>query len=155
MRNEDSGAIPYEKSNNVEISLFQKNGRITRKTFFLRLTLCVLLWLLIHIVYVFVIEAKYDEFKKIGGGKIQKGAANVEMLYKIVTPIDYYVVPSILFVFMLIQAIKRVHDTNHSGWRLLIPFYNVLVLFFNGTNEDNDYGLLPNNRKSNPKYKRD
>ena len=152
MRSEETGSIPYEKSNNVETSLFLKQGRITRKAFFFRFFICVIIWLIVHIGYIYWAKAEYDKFKERGGGKIQEGAAMVETRYNIYRIVDFYAVPSLLAVFMLIQAMKRAHDSNQSGWLMLVPFYNVYLLFAKGTNEDNDYGLLPHSNKKSPSY---
>lgn len=152
MRNEETGSIPYEKSNNVETSLFLKQGRITRKAFFFRFFICVTIWLIIHIGYIYWAKAEYNKFLKIGGGKIQDGAILVETRYNIYRIVDFYAVPSLLALFMLIQAIKRAHDSNRSGWLMLVPFYNIYLLFAKGTNEDNNYGLLPHAEKKSPSY---
>lgn len=41
----------------------------------------------------------------------------------------------------LAVAVRRCHDSNHSGWWLLCPIYN-LVLMFLPSNENNNYGVL-------------
>ena len=137
MRNTDEvGAIPYDKSNNIETSLFLTQGRITRKDFFMRSFLCVLFWGIVHLSLLFWETPNYNEWVERGGGRIQSGA-----------------VPSILLLFILIQAGKRVHDTNHSSKYLLIPFYNVYLLCSEGSANDNDYGLLPHSEVKSPSYK--
>ncbi len=151
-KSNEVGAIPYEKSNNVEYSLFQKQGRITRKAFIFRLLLCIVIWFIYHAIYVFWAEADYLKYIYEGGGKIQAGAAIVEMRYKIVQFFDFFMIPFFLIVFVLIQAVKRVHDVNKSGWYLLIPFYNLYLIFCEGTDGNNDFGLLPHPEKKSPKY---
>ncbi|MDC9596954.1 DUF805 domain-containing protein [Xenorhabdus anantnagensis] len=53
------------------------------------------------------------------------------------------------FIPSLAVAVRRLHDTNHSGWwllMLLIPFANIILLIFfclEGTAGDNDYGEDP------------
>ncbi|MDR1544549.1 MAG: DUF805 domain-containing protein [Prevotellaceae bacterium] len=152
-KSNEVGAIPYEKANNVEYSLFQTHGRITRKAFFFRLFLCVIVWLIFHAVYVYWDTPNYNDWVVKGGGKIQAGAAQIEMRHKIILNIDFYVIPSILLVFMLIQAVKRSHDVNRSGWFLLVPFYNLLLMLDEGTDGDNDYGLVPHPEKKSPSYR--
>lgn len=153
MKNEETGSIPYEKSNNVETSLFLTQGRITRKAFVLRILLCTLIWLAFHAVYCFWFQPEYQKYKDKGGGIIQEGARIVETRYNIYKTIDFYVIPSLLAVFLLIQAIKRVHDTNFNGWYLLLPIFNIYLLFSKGTDSDNDFGLLPHAEKKSPTYK--
>ena len=154
MRSDEIGAIPYEKSNNVETSLFLCQGRITRKSLFIRLFFCVFIWLISHMVYVYWSEADYQKYKEIGGGTIQDGARIVETRYNFCKTIDFYVLPSLLAIFIIIQAVKRVHDTNHCGWVLFVPFYNFFLLSKRGTDGDNDFGLVPHIEKKSPSYVR-
>jgi len=146
------GAIPYEKANNVEYSLFQKQGRITRKAFFFRLLISVSFWLIFHAIYIYWAEADYNKYTVIGGGKIQSGAAAIETRYMIIQILDFYVISGIVLLFSLIQAAKRVHDVNKSGWFLFVPFYNLYLLFSEGTDGNNDFGLIPHPEKKSPKY---
>lgn len=188
MRTDETGAIPYEKSNNVETSLFRTQGRITRKAFSLRLVLCVVIWSVFHILFVFVFQRQYisklnppiiqeDTVHPLSNDNpkikylficsrqeavikdlIEKGyqtygpANQFKIQYNIFKPIDLYIVPVLLALFLLIQAIKRAHDVNKSGWSIMIPFYNIYILLSKGTNDDNDFGLLPHSEKKSPSY---
>lgn len=38
---------------------------------------------------------------------------------------------------------RRMHDTDHSGWWLLIPLYNIILLAREGQREDNRFGSDP------------
>ena len=40
-------------------------------------------------------------------------------------------------------AVRRYHDTNHSGWWILCPIMNIVFLFFAGTAGPNTYGPDP------------
>ena len=40
-------------------------------------------------------------------------------------------------------AIRRMHDTNHSGWWLLVPIVNLVFTLTEGTKGDNKYGSDP------------
>jgi len=144
------GKIPYEKSNNIENSLLLIKGRIIRRTFWWRFFLCTLVWIGFYCIFEFWAEAEYYKYLTIGGGKIQAGAAAVETRYKIFGTLTFIVVPLVLLLFSLIQAIKRVHDANVSGWNLLLPIYNLFLLFAEGTDADNNFGVNP--RKSKLKY---
>ena len=151
-RSNEVGSIPYEKANNVEYSLFQKQGRITRKAFFFRLFLCAVIWLIFHAVYVYWDKPNYDSAPKTESGKVLAGYSNIEIRHKIIQSFNFYVLPSILLIFMLIQAVKRAHDVNFSGWWLLVPFFNLYLILGNGTNENNKYGLVSYLDKKAPKY---
>lgn len=37
-------------------------------------------------------------------------------------------------------AIRRMHDLNKSGWHILIPIYNLVLVCTNGTQGDNSFG---------------
>ena len=40
-------------------------------------------------------------------------------------------------------GVRRMHDTNHSGWFILIPFYNLYLACINGDAGENKYGADP------------
>jgi uncharacterized membrane protein YhaH (DUF805 family) len=151
-KSNEVGAIPYEKANNVEYSLFQKQGRITRKALFFRLFLCAVIWLIFHAVYIYWDLPNFNECPKTESGKVLAGYSNIEIRHKIIQSIDFYVIPCILLIFMLIQAVKRSHDVNYSGWWLLVPVFNLYLIFGNGTEKDNDYGLVVHSEKKSPTY---
>lgn len=37
-------------------------------------------------------------------------------------------------------TIRRMHDSNRSGWWYLMPIYNIILMFLSGTKGPNDYG---------------
>jgi uncharacterized membrane protein YhaH (DUF805 family) len=45
--------------------------------------------------------------------------------------------------FFLAQGAKRCHDRNNSGWYQIIPFYGFWMLFAEGDNTENGYGVPP------------
>lgn len=40
-------------------------------------------------------------------------------------------------------GIRRMHDVNKSGWFLIIPVYNFILVLTDGTRGDNKYGSNP------------
>lgn len=42
----------------------------------------------------------------------------------------------------LAAAVRRCHDTNHSGWWILCPIYNIVLMFLPSNEGANDYGTL-------------
>lgn len=48
-----------------------------------------------------------------------------------------------LLIPQLAAGFRRVHDTGRSGWFLLIPIYNIILLASSGTPGDNKYGSPP------------
>ena len=65
------------------------------------------------------------------------------------TSMDEYagsVVEGILqLVFLLPNlavAVRRCHDTNHSGWWIICPIYNIILMFMPSDPDANDYGTI-------------
>ncbi len=50
-----------------------------------------------------------------------------------------------LLWFLWAQGAKRCHDRGNSGWWQLIPFYFFWMIFAEGDNEENEYGIPPKN----------
>ncbi|EOR95430.1 protein of unknown function DUF805 [Arcticibacter svalbardensis MN12-7] len=44
-------------------------------------------------------------------------------------------------------GVRRMHDVNKSGWFLLIPIYNLILAFTDGTPGENAYGQDPKGRQ--------
>lgn len=40
-------------------------------------------------------------------------------------------------------TVRRMHDTNHSGWYMLIPIYNFVLFCLPGDTTENAYGQNP------------
>ncbi len=40
-------------------------------------------------------------------------------------------------------GVRRIHDTGHSGWWILMPLYNIYLLCIDSTPGDNKYGPNP------------
>lgn len=103
-----------------EVHFFLTKGRITLSAFLLRLLLtqCILLTYLV--CKILFIESR----------------SSLKIL-------DIFIL--IFFMaFVAIQAAKRIHDTNKSGWYVFIPFYNLFLIFSKGSSGNNDYGINPN-----------
>jgi uncharacterized membrane protein YhaH (DUF805 family) len=47
------------------------------------------------------------------------------------------------FIAGLAVGVRRLHDTGHSGWWALVPFYNIYLLVKKGTEGYNEYGEDP------------
>lgn len=108
------------KSTNEETHLLLTKGRITVNTFALRLFFTSII-VALSLVVKFYTGERYNYF--------------------------IYSVLIICFVFILIQAVKRLHDSNKSGWYILIPFYNIYLFFIEGTYGGNNFGTDPRPQK--------
>lgn len=38
--------------------------------------------------------------------------------------------------------VRRCHDSSHSGWWILCPIYNLILMFYESDPDTNDYGSL-------------
>jgi len=57
-----------------------------------------------------------------------------------------------LFLPMLAIGIRRNHDANRSGWFVLLPFYNIYLLFVSTYSEENDWGPVPTSITESTQY---
>ena len=48
-----------------------------------------------------------------------------------------------MFIPSLAVAVRRVHDQDKTGWLLLVPVYNLILMFMEGTRGPNRYGADP------------
>ncbi len=53
------------------------------------------------------------------------------------------------FLPQLAAAVRRMHDVGKSGWFILIPIYNIILLLTEGDRGQNDYGQDPMNPELN------
>jgi uncharacterized membrane protein YhaH (DUF805 family) len=51
------------------------------------------------------------------------------------------------FIPSLAVGVRRMHDVDKSGWFLIIPLYNLILAFTDGTPGPNEYGDDPKNRQ--------
>lgn len=49
----------------------------------------------------------------------------------------------VILIPSIAVAIRRVHDTDHSGWFVLVPIYNLYLMVKKGTEGDNRFGADP------------
>jgi uncharacterized membrane protein YhaH (DUF805 family) len=57
-------------------------------------------------------------------------------------------IPGTLYMFAttlpaLAAGVRRMHDTDHSGWWVLCPVVNIIFLCIDGTPGDNRFGRSP------------
>tara|TARA_R110002033_G_scaffold165213_1_gene203013 strand:+ start:267 stop:626 length:360 start_codon:yes stop_codon:yes gene_type:complete len=50
-----------------------------------------------------------------------------------------------VFIPSIAVAIRRMHDIGKSGWYILIPIYNIVLLATEGNYGENEYGSDPKN----------
>lgn len=48
-----------------------------------------------------------------------------------------------LLIPLIACEVRRMHDTDHSGWWILVPIANIIFLFIEGTKGANRFGEDP------------
>jgi len=130
------------KSSNQETSFFTFKGRISIKVFLLRFALVVGIYYVASALFYEIIYGQYYTMK--ASGKINEEFLTNYGFYKVLYET---VLPLFLIAFILVQAAKRIHDTNNSAWKVFWPGYNLILLFRKGSPGANDYGLSPYKEK--------
>ncbi len=59
----------------------------------------------------------------------------------------------LIFIPFYALMVRRIHDVGESGWYLIIPLYNLVLLFSPGQVGANDYGPDPKEKKKLVKKK--
>lgn len=108
-----------------ETSIFSIKGRITRFTYFRRFGYSLLLIIVIILLY-------YNQTDGKSLNDLFIGDFDLFGLYLFLSIL-------IFIIFILIQRIKRVHDSDKPGVYALIPFW----VFLKGTEGNNNYGIDP------------
>ena len=69
------------------------------------------------------------------------------LVYTALSMIGILEILGVYFLVMLLPgfavAVRRMHDTDHSGWFLLVPLYNLILMFTEGTAGENRFGSDP------------
>ena len=66
-----------------------------------------------------------------------------EILLQLISKPLYYVFVLAVFVPSIAVGVRRMHDLGKSGWFLLIPIYNIVLLATDTAPGDNQYGPNP------------
>ena len=56
-------------------------------------------------------------------------------------------------IYMIVQGVRRMHDVDKSGWFLLVPMYNLVLMLTDGTPGSNRFGEDPRKRGKEPEEK--
>lgn len=48
-----------------------------------------------------------------------------------------------VFIPSIAVGVRRMHDTDHSGWWLIVPLVNLVFAVTKGTEEENRFGPAP------------
>ena len=81
---------------------------------------------------------------------LELGISNLNLGFSTIIPMDgggQGVLNAAYLIAIIIPSlsvrVRRMHDVGKSGWFILIPFYNLILAFTNGTKGDNKYGADP------------
>jgi uncharacterized membrane protein YhaH (DUF805 family) len=112
---------------------FEFSGRSRRKEYWM----FVLFWVIAFYVIMYL-----DSALGLGGtssGYAEDGSVGFKMTGGILTWVFF----AATVVPLLAAGIRRMHDQNKSGWFILIPLYNLVLLFTEGTRGPNRFGPDP------------
>lgn len=126
---------------NEEVHFFATKGRITRRALFYRFLFMSALLIISNCIYFCVALPKYEHYTSISGG-IELDNSFFRS-YNYFKNFNLFALPIFSFIFISIQSVKRIHDTNNSGWNFLFPVYNLILLFQKGSQGQNDFGIDP------------
>lgn len=98
----------------------QFSGRATRKEF----------WMFFLTNALIIIGLVVIDSSVLGNNDPQKSV--LVSLYNLATIVPYLAI-----------AVRRTHDVGKSGWFVLIPLYNLILLISSGDNNQNKYGSVP------------
>jgi len=136
------------KSMNEETHYFLTKGRITLKSFFLRFLFVVITQSIFFVTYFnYALPKKWDKLKILDDGSEVIYDTTFKTSFYFFENLTFYFLPMFLLVFLFVQFAKRMHDVNKSGLLSLVPLYNIILLFSNGTDGNNDYGVNPRPQK--------
>jgi uncharacterized membrane protein YhaH (DUF805 family) len=112
---------------------FEFSGRSRRKEYWM----FFLFWVIAFYVIMYL-----DSALGLGGtssGYAEDGSVGFKMTGGILTWVFF----AATVVPLLAAGIRRMHDQNKSGWFILIPLYNLVLLFTEGTRGPNRFGPDP------------
>ena len=58
-------------------------------------------------------------------------------------PVPVLLLNLLVFLPAIAVAVRRMHDTGHRGWWLLVPFVNIVFAVTEGERRENRYGPNP------------
>ena len=123
------GLIKISDSKSFKEKFFTCEGRLNRKPFILRIVVIWILTMIIQEIIGAVIDPETSPFAFLG---------------------VYLVLSMPILVSSIMITIRRLHDTEHSGWwwlAMMIPIVNLYVIYLTyfkkGTAGYNHYGADP------------
>lgn len=136
------------KSKNEEVHFFLTKGRITLSAFLLRfLFATTVVSTFFAVYYNYALPKKVEKLVRNNFGELVIRDTTFKTSFDVFENLTFYIIPLLMSIFILIQAVKRMHDVNKSGLYLLLPLSNIILLLTKGTPYDNDYGLDPRPQK--------
>ena len=74
---------------------------------------------------------------------VRFGIVTLRILIDNQTAVALFVLPITILMFIpdICVSIRRCHDSGHSGWWIICPVVNIVMLFLPSDPEENEYGL--------------
>lgn len=136
------------KTMNEEVHYLLIKGRISFRGFISRALFASLLFITSRCIYFYyALPKKQEKLKILDDGTEVIYDSTFRTSFYIFENFTLYWLPFMLIIFITIQAVKRIHDVNKSGWYVLFPLYNILLIFAKGTDGNNDFGINPRPQK--------
>ena len=109
---------------NYYFAVFKKyavfKGRASRKEFWMFALFSFIISLILNIITFVVTNNNHLYINLVTG------------IYSLIT-----LVPNIAV------GVRRIHDSGKNGWFVILPFYNIILLFIKGDKDNNKYGPNP------------
>jgi len=116
---------------------FDFSGRSRRKEYWMFVILYIVLYIIAGILDVQLGFATTTSTSEFGDGT---ASASFNMQGGMLTMI----LQLALLIPSIALAVRRAHDTDRSGWYILIPIYGIIIVwFFEGTRGPNRFGPDP------------
>ena len=113
----------------IDITSF--NGRISRSNF----RALSLLAFGLGICISFLPGLSVAVWEYLNRGRFREGDFDSVNAIQEIAPTVYVIGFSVLIVMMILLSSKRIRDTGNSMWKLIIPIYNLKLLYFNTSKE--------------------
>jgi uncharacterized membrane protein YhaH (DUF805 family) len=119
--------MPYKR-------YFDFSGRSRRKEYWMFFLFCVIVYTICNILIMTGMPSIDPATGQMtgGGGALSKIGFALYTVFGLGT-----IIPSIAV------AVRRVHDSDKSGWFVLVPIYNLILMFIEGTRGPNRFGPDP------------
>ncbi|HEX8527822.1 DUF805 domain-containing protein [Allosphingosinicella sp.] len=116
---------------------FDFSGRSRRREFWM-----FVLFLLVVAMALMIVDSQLG----LGGSatsSYRSDSNGLEASFALTGGVLTWVFLALMAVPLVAAAVRRAHDQDKSGWLVLIPIYNLILMFIEGTRGPNRFGPDP------------